>query len=560
MTAELESHEFTAGIPGAPTLGDVTLRAAARVGIAKVFVVTSVRRKSIQVETELDPAAVAAGGSVHHSVWTDGRKVLSLPGRDVPPGASGPVTVEARWSNPLLWDLRTPHLYQLRSEWRDSADLVLDRVHTRFGFREFRVSGTEFLLNGRVVRIQGDSSAIVWYFTPVRHRFLQRTHSQFQRAINSNLLRLHVSGMTDRVFCDVADETGMLVTLESPTVPFAYVTDDQGELIPGRLKETTDQYRRWARRFRNRPSVVTYSLFNEFWSNPTEDPQAVKVATARLGVLKKLNDVVLAADPNRLAQLHGAEGAFRQNGVPWLKVTNLHYQWQSAQTANWRRDMRNRPLIIGEIAFEGTWSFFNSALSERRRTGKPYEDFYWDKVRATGNRIGSSIALYRQRGISGIMPYEILQWATNPTDPRGWCNDLATIEWPALSGPGQKPPRSQVGSAMRHMNWTDPAWPKAPRNPFMDSVADAFAPQPMPSWATLREEVIVLVRKAGQPQANVPVMLYPGAGQAVDPVGSVTDAAGKAWIVVPEGGEYRALVSLPDGSYEAAVMPRPLRI
>jgi hypothetical protein len=156
------------------------------------------------------------------------------------------------------------------------------------------------------------------------------------------------------------------------------------------------------------------------------------------------------------------------------------------------------------------------------------------------------------------MPYEIFQWATPLGDPRGYGNDPVELEYPALSGPGQKPRIMTASSDLRYVNWHDPSLPKAPQNPVTDVVAKSFRPQPLPSFRTIRPEILVVVRKAGKPQAGVPVVLHPKKGQPVAPVGSVTDENGRAWIVVPMGGKYRAVVSLPSGSLEAEVTPEPI--
>ena len=54
-------------------------------------------------------------------------------------------------------------------------------------------------------------------------------------------------------------------------------------------------------------------------------------------------------------------------------------------------------------------------------------------------------------------------------------------------------------------------------------------------------------------------MLYPLENQGTEPVGCITDDEGKAWLVLPEGGKYRAVISLPGGSKKCTVQPEPVR-
>ncbi len=528
--------------------GDVTLEALPQTFISDVFVTTSVRQKTISVKTEISDSGFK--GRVLQSVWKDGRKVL-----DIPSGLS----VSSPWENPHLWDLNDPYMYYLRTELIDEAGKVVDQKFTSFGFRELWNEGTTFYFNGRRFRIQGDSPSTTYYVTPCENRLYERTRMELWRTLNVNLLRHHLSGMNVPVFCDTADEMGMLLTLEAPFVPFEWVYDDTTKkIIPERLTVIKEQYRQWARRSRNHPAVVTYSLFNEFWSHLIDDKEAVKSNTACLDALKELNDVVRKEDPSRYTQLHGSE-AYRQHGVPWTRITNMHYQWQDQQTSHWKQEMKNRPLIMGEIAFEGTWTFFSSNLQAKvKKEGMDTAAvFYYEKLKSVAGYITAFMDLYRARDLSGIMPYEILQWAAPLNDPRGYSNDLVQFQWPAMSGPGQKPPQLEF-ERIKYMNWYDPKLPKACETLVTDAVSDHFEPQPLPSFKP-RPEIIIIVKQAGKSRANVPVILKPLDSQATSPVGCVTDEEGKAWLVVPEGGQYLAVISLPDKTLTVKVTPEPNR-
>ncbi|MBN1943930.1 MAG: beta galactosidase jelly roll domain-containing protein [Phycisphaerae bacterium] len=545
-----KNMEFWSGI-----VGDVYLQALPKATIDDVYVRPSVREKKLYVSTELKGDVEAMGGTISHSVLAeDGKEVLRLPDAEAASTKKEPLRTQADWADARLWDLNDPYMYTLRTEWRDANGKLIDSISTPFGFREFWVEGTEFVLNGRKVRLQGDSPNVNNYRIPCRNHLQQQLMFQWYKYMNCNLTRLHLTGMNDPEFVNAADQAGMLVTLEAPHIKWEWIYDEKNNKIQWeRLGEIKRQYKRWARRFRNHPSVVMYSIYNEFWSRESDDPKEIKTRTERLKVLHVLHDIMAAEDPDAFPQLHGCEG-YRQHGIPWGKVTNMHYQWADHHTKNWKQDMKNRPLIIGEIAFEGTWTFFHSELENRKRKKQDYMDYYWQKLSTVVNRITGYIDLYRFREISGIMPYEIIRWTVDPDDPRGLANDTPKLEYPALSGPGQKPDRSQ-NTQMRYMNWFNPALPKAPQNMVSDAITDHFAPQPLPDFRYRQKEIIIRVLRKGRPVANVSVVLYPADGQPASPLGSVTDNDGKSWIVLPEGGTYTAVLTLKGKTLRLDVQP-----
>jgi len=537
--------------PWAGILGDVTLESRPKTHIADVFVTTSVRQRHIVVRTQLsDPAFT---GTVAHSVYKDGKKVLDLP--------EG-LNVSATWANPQLWDIDNPVMYSLRTSLFDNSGRLVDRCFTRFGFREFWIEGTVFYLNGRPIRLQGDSPSIAHYRVLCESRSLYRTMFQLYRYMNANFVRLHLSGMNCPPFVESADEMGMLVTLEAPYLDWAWFWDEaKQELIPGRLDTIKEQYGQWAKRFRNHPSVIFYSLQNEFWAggDPVEDPKAVNAMMKKMSVWETLNTCVVEADPSRLTQMHGMQGFWwaKPEGLPWMSVANWHDVWRWDDTTDWPSRVGGRPIIMGEFAFESNRSSFRSQLADRIAKGKDVQNFYWDKINSGMKHVkGTYLDQYRINRIPGVMPYEILQWAIPLDDPR----EIGSIQptYPAMSGPDQKPAALSTEDA-KYLNWYDPTRAQAPQNPVTDLITDEFVPQPLPRFNTVRPEIIVEVNLKGKIQKGVPVILYPMENQGTEPTGSITDEAGKAWIVVPENGKYLAMITVGDRTRCIPVEPERVR-
>lgn len=97
------------------------------------------------VTTEIE--GPAEGVEIEHSL-------LDAAGKAVATARSKAREARLTVKSPKLWDLKTPHLYTLRSTlWRGDAEL--DRQDTPFGIRTVEWKADGFHLNGRRVQIQG---------------------------------------------------------------------------------------------------------------------------------------------------------------------------------------------------------------------------------------------------------------------------------------------------------------------------------------------------------------------------------------------------------------------
>lgn len=78
--------------------------------------------------------------------------VLSAEGTAAPGGNR--LTLSAAVPDPLLWSAETPCLYRLQAALSDSSG-PLEIIRTDVGFRELKLSGGNFLLNGKAVLLKG---------------------------------------------------------------------------------------------------------------------------------------------------------------------------------------------------------------------------------------------------------------------------------------------------------------------------------------------------------------------------------------------------------------------
>ena len=72
-----------------------------------------------------------------------------------PPDRQQTITLSDAWADPKLWWPDTPNLYRLRTTVVVNGQPV-DVAETRFGFREWRIAGTQFTLNGVVWHMWAD--------------------------------------------------------------------------------------------------------------------------------------------------------------------------------------------------------------------------------------------------------------------------------------------------------------------------------------------------------------------------------------------------------------------
>lgn len=131
--------------------GDVFLISRpAGVQISDAFVKTSVELKKIDIDLKFEnlrPADYEVSVKISDA---DGNvaKTFSRKAKIESPFT----TVSDTWENPKLWDVKEPNLYWAEISVKKNGK-TLDTIKQRFGFREFRVVGKYFFLNGKKVRL-----------------------------------------------------------------------------------------------------------------------------------------------------------------------------------------------------------------------------------------------------------------------------------------------------------------------------------------------------------------------------------------------------------------------
>ena len=389
----------------------VTLEAHDAVHIEDVVIRTSVRHHMIDVQT-----AIRNEDDRPHSVQVTyeiadrngpakalGETLKGMPPLRLAPHQSGGTHVGDRWTDAHLWSLDDPHLYRLVVTLTEDGRIV-DRLTTRFGFREVWTEGPRFVLNGVPMKLFATSG---WGMDTWE---AARDHLARMKRAGTRCMRLHTQPWQEHIL-DAADEVGMLIVDEAAVYCYqqAYATKDKRF-----WKNYADHVRALARRDRNHPSLAIYSLENEIISCGG-DPGVWETQLGRLA------DIVREVDPTRLVT---CESDLDPAGK--MDLIGMHYPreywsgftlypgkcwWMDAPIPYlgrqwlWKRD---KPLYIGEFdgGFPAWYPQYQAFwLGDEAYTSKGRFSASSPNSRARREMILQEVQAYRYYGVTGLDPW-----------------------------------------------------------------------------------------------------------------------------------------------------------
>jgi beta-galactosidase len=244
-------------------LGEVWLFTAGRAPIQDVFVKPSFRRKKLAVDVTLPALEKGQTYRLQNTVYHLGEKVLAFADRQIRgTGLQDVVEFSQAWKDPILWGPETFPLLQLVTELRDARGQLVDRLDTRFGFREFWPEGTSLLWNGVPVKFGSRAFFSTWSWDLTRHSKRPYIRNQIRTAMRNGCRMLrHIYDPPP--FAETADEEGLV-----------FASGLGGISGPTKQKLESDAFWNNAQHFagemilgqRNHPSVVTWYLSNEFYA------------------------------------------------------------------------------------------------------------------------------------------------------------------------------------------------------------------------------------------------------------------------------------------------------
>lgn len=153
-----QTYRLKERIKGKGLTGDVVLSCRPAEGnFRSVFIQTSVERRELALQLEFSGLKQETERTVSAQIRNpDGTIVKRLPPRVIRlrPDRQGNATAKVTepWPNPRLWHPSDPWLYRL--DLTISTGDFTETIQETFGFREFKVSGRNYLLNGKRINMR----------------------------------------------------------------------------------------------------------------------------------------------------------------------------------------------------------------------------------------------------------------------------------------------------------------------------------------------------------------------------------------------------------------------
>ncbi|MBN2415828.1 T9SS type A sorting domain-containing protein [bacterium] len=302
------------------------------------------------------------------------------------------VTYEKPAGTLQRWTPQNPALYTHRTELFENG-LVYER-EDRFGFREFKVSGDHFTLNGVKINLRGDNIIIhsetphFMYYMVNKPDWISIVDSLL--ALNINVIRLHQQPAPAWML-DICDEKGMMVIAESAIYGIMFPRS------PEYVKNAKIWLKEWIIRDRNHPSIMIWSAENEMLA-----PQQSVLIPSQLA---DLDTAIKSVDDTRPVMYSCAGDV---NGL--TEITSWHYTFGFPN--GW-------PASGGIYTFLNKWetALANFNMPFDPNTAMSSGEFEWSGNLLTESehvrRQAVKVRAMRYLGFDDIRPYR-LDWMWLP--------------------------------------------------------------------------------------------------------------------------------------------------
>lgn len=354
--------------------------AAGGVYASDVFVKPLVDKKQLEADVTLTNSTTqVASGQIRWEAVDDAtgkvEEVFAARPFGVAAGKTQTITLNDGWKNPRLWWPDAPNLYRLRTIVIIGGKTV-DTKETTFGYRQWKIEGRKFTLNGVVWHLWAD---LIGNTGSTAGSFVEA----YRRA-NVRLMRYATAGqggdntlwygLEPPEALDFMDCNGLVVrrnsSLDGEAIGSQFSESDpeirakQGgsEMKVKLMQNWRDQCVAQVKGERNHPSIQIWSIENEFafinlinllGNSPLMDQYEAEIA--------KCHDAVMAADPTRSVMTDGG-GAMKDNtlgvhGDHYVATLDVRYPdlayeafVEGGGRGRWKWDM-TRPRYIGEDYF-----------------------------------------------------------------------------------------------------------------------------------------------------------------------------------------------------------------
>ncbi|MDR1120495.1 MAG: beta-galactosidase [Dysgonamonadaceae bacterium] len=340
---------------------DVFLLAVPDVHIADVFVKPLVDKNVLEIEVELKNQSgkkqkISLSGEVKEWInradfshplsaaeiaWNLGNTALQIPaGKNIELAAGETRTVllqKAVTGELNYWSPAQPNLYNLLLNINGKKQ-TLDCKSTRFGWRQLKIVGDEFQLNGEKIQCFGDIQHPFSAYICSR-RFAYAWYKMIQD-FGGNAVRPHAQPWP-RVYYDLADEMGLMVLDETALFGSSIRLNLEEEITWQRSQEHLN---RLILRDRNHPSVIGWSAGNEMFAIALLNKPPKEVSDKWDNRLVELTLSAKQLDPTR--DFITLDGDRDMDGR--LPVWSKHFG-HGLRTEDLPQNL-NKPLVVGEFS------------------------------------------------------------------------------------------------------------------------------------------------------------------------------------------------------------------
>ncbi|WP_031526744.1 glycoside hydrolase family 2 protein [Dyadobacter crusticola] len=207
-------------------------------------------------------SANAASPKVDFDVYQD-KKPVALKWKtkltSIPAGQTALIEAEATIpaAQVKLWDLDQPNLYELK------ATVGTDSIASNFGIRKIEIRNAQILLNGKPLKVGGGNRVLDYpglgsmepdWLVEKDFRLMKEAGMEFQRLTHYT---------PAEYYYDLADKFGMLIITEAGNWQLTGKQMDNDSM----RTNFKSQFREMAERDWNHPSIIAYSVGNEYLSD-----------------------------------------------------------------------------------------------------------------------------------------------------------------------------------------------------------------------------------------------------------------------------------------------------
>lgn len=193
---------------------------------------------------------------------TDGHIIEDLPAKDMTITGKGEckVNLSAYVKAPKLWTAEAPNMYLVKMQLTDDRGNIIDQAENRIGFKETKIIGSVFYLNGVAIKLKATNSHMqhpLWGHTMKEE--VIRKDFELLKQFNFNAVRTSHYPPVNK-YLQLANEYGMYIIDETGDESHAteWVSDK-----PEFTEMYRDRVRQMVLRDRNYPCVLFWSAGNE---------------------------------------------------------------------------------------------------------------------------------------------------------------------------------------------------------------------------------------------------------------------------------------------------------